>query len=543
MKKLLLLLLGVTAALTAQAQNHYLITFKDKGPEAAYYRQHPEKVLSEKSLARRKKHHASLKEEDLPVSYTYLKQLQEKGIEIRQKSKWLNAVYIETALDRKALQELFPAIKTVKAYSENTGKAAPSKFPEPVQRQSNGRLSYGASAAQIDQLNLDCMHDKGYQGKGVLITVVDTGFPGVNTNAAYDSLRLQNRILTTRNFVIKTNSVYGTHDHGALVLSIIAANRPGIFVGGAAQATFALALTENMASETHQEELNWATAAEWADSLGADIIQSSLSYKYFDTGQGDYADSDLDGDTPIITRAADKASQKGILVVNSAGNNGAFTPPLSPRIAPPCDGDSVLCVGSVTANNQYSSFSSIGPTADNRIKPDVVARGTNTSLVLPNGNVSSNIGTSLSTPLITSLAACIMQANPGATNMQVFNAIKQSADKFSNPNNQFGWGLPDACKADSLLRIIMHVQKENAARPIKVYPTVFKDRLTIEAPAGQQFTQAELFTVTGQRVFFRHLEKADKVILHPGQNLPKGLYLLRLQDAAGKMLQYKVIKE
>lgn len=136
-----------------------------------------------------------------------------------------------------------------------------------------------------------------------------------------------------------------------------------------------------------------------------------------------------------------------------------------------------------------------------------------------------------------------MQANPGATNMQVFNAIKQSADKFSNPNNQFGWGLPDACKADSLLRILMHVQKEKMVSPVKVYPTVFKDRLTIEAPAGQQFIQAELFTVTGQRVFFKRLEKADKAILHPGQNLPKGLYLLRLQDAAGKMHQYKVIKE
>ncbi|KAA9340241.1 S8 family peptidase [Adhaeribacter soli] len=542
--KNLLLLLGVTAAaLTAQAQNQYLITFKDKGPEAAYYRQHPEKVLSERALARRQKHNALLKEEDLPVSNTYLKQLQEKDIEIRQKSKWLNAAYIETSLDRNDLQKQFPAIKTIKVYGSKTEKPAPAKFPEVRTNQSNTRLSYGASAAQIDQLNLDCMHDKGYQGKGILITVIDTGFPGVNTNAAYDSLRLQNRILATRNFVSKPTTVYGSYSHGTFVFSTMAANKPGVYVGAAAQATYALALTENMASETHQEELNWAAAAEWADSLGADIIQSSLGYKFFDAGQGDYADTDLDGDTPIITRAADKAAQKGMLVVSSAGNEGASKPPRSNRINPPCDGDSVLCVGSVTSANQYSSFSSVGPTADNRIKPDVVARGTFTHHLSVAGGPAASDGTSVAAPLISSVAAALIQANPGATNMQVLNAIKQSADKFSNPNNQFGWGLPDACKADSLLRNIMHVQKEKAARPVKVYPTVFKEQLTLEVPAGLHLLQAELFTVTGQRVFFSYLEKADKMILHPGQNLPKGLYLLRLQDTAGKMLQYKVIKE
>jgi subtilisin family serine protease len=146
--------------------------------------------------------------------------------------------------------------------------------------------------------------------------------------------------------------------------------------------------------------------------LGADIIQSSLSYKYFDAGQGDYGPNDIDGNTPIITRAADKAASKGMLVINGAGNDGTLTAPLSPHVGAPCDGDSVLCVGSVTSTNQYSSFSSRGPTADNRIKPDVVARGSGTNLIMPNGMVGLTNGTSLSTPLITSLAACLLQANP-----------------------------------------------------------------------------------------------------------------------------------
>lgn len=543
MKKLFLLL-GLTAAsLSTQAQNQYLITFKDKGPEATYFRQHPEKILSERSLARRQKHGAQLKEEDLPVSQSYLKELQKNGIEIRQKSKWLNAAYIETSLDQPTLKRDFPAIKSIKAYATNNSKTVPAKFPENKQEQNNNRLNYGASAAQTDQLNLDCMHDKGYQGKGVLIAVFDTGFPGVNTVAAYDSLRQQNRILATRNFVSKPTTVYGTHDHGAMVLSIIAANRPGIFVGGAARATFALALTEYLPTETHQEELNWAAAAEWADSLGADIIQSSLSYKYFDAGQGDYNLAQMDGDTPIITRAADKAASKGILVVNGAGNDGALTAPLSPHMGAPCDGDSVLCVGSVTSTNQYSSFSSRGPTADNRIKPDVVARGTNTALIIPAGLVSSNNGTSLSAPLITSLAACLMQANPNATNMQVYNSIKQSADKFTTPNNQFGWGLPDACKADSLLKTVLNLPENLAQDLLKVYPTFFKDQLTIEIPANSEITDTQLFNLAGQKVASRQIAETGRRILSFETNLPAGLYLLTIQQKNGRNFQFKVIKQ
>ncbi|MDX5345905.1 MAG: S8 family serine peptidase, partial [Hymenobacteraceae bacterium] len=323
-----------------------------------------------------------------------------------------------------------------------------------------------------DQVNLSCLHDRGYQGRGSLIAVFDTGFPGVNLTAPFDSLRQQNRIVATGNFVSGGSAVYHSYEHGTNVLSIIAANQAGTYVGAAAQASFALAITENMASETHQEELNWAAAAEWADSLGADIIQSSLSYRYFDAGQGDYTDADLDGNTAIITVAADKAASKGILVVNSAGNDGMFTFPLSPLISPPSDGDSVLTVGAVNGAGQYSPISSIGPTADGRVKPDVVARGANTPFITSGGSVGYTSGTSLSTPIVSGLAACLMQANPGATNMQVYQAIIRSASRYSNPNNQYGFGLPDACKADSLLKIITGT-KASLKQPeeVRIYPT------------------------------------------------------------------------
>src|SRR5688572_28339361 len=543
MKKLLLLL-GLTAGyFTAEAQNQYLITFKDKGPEAAFFRQHPEKILSDKSLARRQKHGINLKEEDLPVSQTYINQLQKNGIRIEQKSKWLNAVHVETSLDPQTLKLRVPAIKELKIYTTSNVKAAPDKFPESAKNNNNNRLNYGITAQQIDQLNLDCLHDKGFQGKGVWVAVFDTGFPGVNTLAAYDSLRQQNRILTTRNFVSKPTTVYGTHDHGELVFSTMAVNLPGTFVGAAARATYALAITEYIPTETHQEELNWAAAAEWADSLGADIIQSSLSYRYFDTGQGDYTDADLDGNTAIITKAADKAAQKGILVVNSAGNNGNLTFPLSPKIAPPADGDSVMCVGSVTNSNQYSSFSSIGPTADNRIKPDVVAQGSGTSIILPNGIVGATNGTSLSTPLISSLAACLMQANRGATNMQVFQAIKQSADKSQNPNNLFGWGLPDACKADSLLKTVLGSPEKLTQNQVKVYPSFFQDNITIEAPANSEILSVALYSITGQKISDQSISISGKYLLPVERNLPAGLYFLRLQQKNGTYLQFKIVKQ
>lgn len=543
MKKLLLLFAFTAGFLNAEAQRQYLITFKDKGPEAAYFRQHPAEIFSEKSLARRKKHHVLLKEEDLPVSAAYVRQLQENGIEVKQKSKWLNAVFIETGLDGQTLRQRFPAIKNLKAYGVSQAKTTSPKFTAASASSGNSRLNYGASAAQIDQLNLDCLHDKGYQGKGVLIAVFDTGFPGVNTVAAYDSLRQQNRILATRNFVSKPTSVYGTHDHGAMVLSIIAANRPGVYVGGAAQATFALALTEYLPTETHQEELNWAAAAEWADSLGADIIQSSLSYKYFDPGQGDYGPGDIDGDTPIITRAADKAASKGILVVNGAGNDGTLTSPLSPHVGAPCDGDSVLCVGSVTFSNQYSNFSSRGPTADNRIKPDVVARGSGTALILPNGGVSATNGTSLSAPLISSLAACLLQANPTASNMGLYHAIKSSADKFTSPNTQFGWGLPDACKADSLLKTLLSAPEKLPDEPFKIYPTFFQDKLTLEAGDNGRIMAVSLYAVTGRQIILKRFPPTARYVLQLENPLPAGMYLLRIEEANGRTYQRKVVKQ
>jgi serine protease AprX len=544
MKKYLLFAAGFGFSISAWAQNQYLITFKDKGPEAAYFREHPEKILSPKSLDRRRKHHVALSAEDFPVSQTYLQQLEKQKVSVLQKSKWLNAAIIETDKSATYLQNEFPGIRTVSLQPKKSERTNP-KFEENKQENAANRLNYGATAAQIDQLNLDCMHDKGYQGKGVLVALLDTGYPGVNTAAGYDSLRQQNRILATRNFVIKSNGVYGTHDHGAAVLSTMAANQPNVFVGGAARATYALAITENMASETHQEELNWAAGAEWADSLGADIIQSSLGYKYFDAGQGDYSNAMIDGDIPIVTRAADKAAKKGILVVIAAGNDGQFPAngAVTSRVNPPCDGDSVLCVGSVTTTNVRSNFSSIGPTADGRIKPEVMARGSATVHLSASGGLSSSNGTSLAAPLISSLAACLLQANPAATNMQVYQAIIRSADKFPNPDNFYGYGLPDACKADSLLRVIAGSSKEISHQPFLVYPTIFQDKLSIQAPEKLKFSSAELFTITGKRVFVQKVKTDDAIVLQPDRNLAKGLYLLQLQDETGNIFQYKVMKQ
>ncbi len=334
--------------------------------------------------------------------------------------------------------------------------------------------------------------------------MLDAGF----NNLQHEAFQ-QLTVLHTWDFVNNDSVVsdepgqMGSGNHGTYTLSTLAGFKEGQLIGPAFGAGFLLAKTENTDSERHIEEDNWVAGAEWADSLGADIISSSLGYLDFDAGEGDYTWEDMDGNTTIVTIGADIAASRGILVVNSAGNEGSATPPQNTLVAP-ADGDSVLAVGAVTSGGLRAPFSSMGPTADGRIKPDVMARGVATYCASPNqpNEYVTVSGTSLSCPLVAGAAALVLQASPGITNMQIIDALHQTASQANTPDNQYGWGIINAYEAATLFSGLP--DEDNFPTTLElypVYPNPFNSTTTIRffLPETSNF-RVDIFNLRGQRV-------------------------------------------
>jgi subtilisin family serine protease len=297
-------------------------------------------------------------------------------------------------------------------------------------------------------LGVSTMHTLGYAGQGRLIAVFDAGFPGVNTVPCFDSLNQRNGIVATYDFVSNNSFVYAFHPHGTNVLGTLAGYLPGSLIGPAYGAQFILCRTEDAPTEFRVEETNWLFAAEFADSIGVDIINTSLGYYTFDNPAMDYTPADMDGNTTWITRAADLAASKGILCVASAGNNGSD--PAWRVITAPADGDSVLAVGAVSPDSIRVGFSSVGLSATGRIKPDVTAQGDQTIVAMSNGFVAPSSGTSFSGPLVAGLAAGFWQANPSLTAHQVLTHLRNSGHKANSPDSLVGYGIPNFSRAMAL---------------------------------------------------------------------------------------------
>lgn len=436
------------------------VYFNDKGNNTNFYLNNPEFVVSRKSLDRRAKvldKNNLLTFKDLPLNPNYISQVISKGFKVRWKSKWLNAVSGSANKYQLSEIEVLPFIKKLDVvYKLKSGNNPVQDSENSTEFNSNimqpeglHSYDYGSSYSQLQQINVPAVHDSGYTGQGITICVMDAGF-----NRLSHDVFLSMNIIAKWDFVNNDPNVGDENDmgegsHGTMTLSNIGGFAPGHLIGPAFNANYILAKTENTDSETPIEEDNWIAAMEWADSIGVDITSTSLGYIGFDPPYPSYTWMDMDGNTTVITNGSDYAAYIGIVVVNSAGNEGYNSS--HNTLGAPADGDSVIAVGAVTSSGNRSSFSSVGPTVDGRIKPDVMARGSGNVVASPYGDHSYTTasGTSFSCPLSAGVAALILCANPNLTPMQVREAMRNTASKSSNPDNLYGWGILNALNAVS----------------------------------------------------------------------------------------------
>ena len=441
----------------SKAQNtRYLVKLKDKGTHGFSF-SNPLGYLSQRAIDRRLRYNINIDSTDIPVNQKYIDNLRLAGnVEILNTSKWLNQVAIRTT-DIAALQKIqsFPFVVSVGGIAARNVADIPVNKrldPEPPVQNSittTTGLAYGKSNGQIKIHNGNFLHDRGFSGAGMQMSVMDAGFFRYKTLPTFDSVRFNNQILGTWDFVAKDASVDEDDAHGMQCLSTIAANLPGVFVGSANKMGFYLFRTEDVASEYPIEEQNFAAALERSDSLGVDVTSTSLGYTTFDNPQFNYTYAMMDGNSTISARAADLAAKKGMLMVIAAGNEGNRAWKF---ITTPADADSVLSVGAVDTLGNVASFSSYGPSSDGQIKPAVASVGLATVIAsaftgLP---VFSN-GTSFACPNMAGLSSCLWQAFPEVNNMAIISALQQSASRANNPNDRMGYGIPDMKKAFVLL--------------------------------------------------------------------------------------------
>ncbi len=454
-KKLLWLCFVLFVTQSAQSQlNRYIIRFKHKG-NSPFSISNPQAYLSAKAITRRTNYNISIDSTDLPVTPRFIDSIRNAGaVTILNVSKWLNSVTIRTT-DAAALTKInsFPFVQSATAIAAKVHSVSADDLDtenEITSTQRSARtladfFNYGFSSNQIKMHNGQFLHNIGLRGQNMVIGVLDGGFQNYLTVKSFDSARGNGQILGVYDFVLKDSSVNEDDAHGMQCFSIIAANIPGQFVGSAPKANFYLFRSEDVATEFPIEEHNWVCAAERLDSLGGDAISSSLGYSDGMTDPSfNHTYSEMNGNTTMAAIGADLAAKKGILVMNAAGNQGNES---FKRLATPADGDSVLAVGAVNASGVPASFTSLGPTSDGQVKPDVASQGVGTTLQLANNNIGSGNGTSFATPNIVGLAVCLWQGFRESNNMKIIYALRASGSRASNPNDTIGYGIPDVKKA------------------------------------------------------------------------------------------------
>lgn len=435
----------------AQLSYFYYVQFTDK-KNSPYSLSQPEAYLSQRAIERRETFKIPIDSVDLPVNPAYLDAIHNLGITIHNHSKWMNGVTI-TMTDTSSLAVLktLPFVQFVENTGNNPGSLMEIKQKAKGQKK---KIDYGVAEGQINQLNGKYLHDLNYRGKGIHIAVLDGGFKNVDANPVFDSLRLQGRLLGTKDFVNPSTNFYSTDAHGGMVLSVLAGNLPGAHVGTAPEASYWLIRTEYVTTEYKMETDFWCSGIEFADSVGVDVVNSSLGYYTFYDKKTSFKYSDMNGKVSRASRAAEIASKKGIIVVVSAGNEGNNE---WQYIGSPADADGIITVGSVNIRGESSPFSSYGPSFDQRIKPELCALGSSTALINANGGYTSGDGTSFASPVMAGMMASFLQFykqyEPNPNLETLFESVFKSASYYNNPTDLMGYGIPNFVVAQQYLSI------------------------------------------------------------------------------------------
>ncbi len=530
----------------------YLVHLKDKNNNG-FSIANPASFLSDKSIQRRTKQNISIDSTDLPVTAAYIDSISSlHALRILNKSRWFNQVLIGLS-DTSVLQQVMQFSFVISSEPVNNkqikkipGRISVNQHPailgiSAVTANPNclivtDSINYGESQSQVYIHNGEYLHDLGFRGEGMTVAILDDGFNSYLSNPAFDSLRNYNRILGTYDFVNQKVSVNEEDQHGANCFSIIAANIPGTMVGTAPDASYWLFKTEDITSETPVEEQNWVAAAEFADSAGADLITTSLGYSYFDDSIYNLNYAQRNGHTALISRAANLAVSKGMIVTASAGNSGGMTNE-EKYVLCPADGDSVYTVGSVDFSGVIAYSSSWGPNSSGQIKPDGVSVGAGAYYVAPDGIVHSGSGTSYSNPNLAGLIICLWQAFPEFGPHDILAAVRQSSNKYNSPDNRYGYGLPDFEKAYSIL-----LNKRLAAYNqllgndwIRVYPVPFLQSFNlIFKPSITGNANLLLLDVSGKIIMKKTVPTTAGLLqwleFNISQPLSSGVYFLRYFD-------------
>ncbi len=497
------------------------IYFDDK-PQANYYLANPLEMLSQRALDRRTAQNIALDFTDVPIHQAYIDQIIDAElVEVKAKSKWMNALHVRGTEANVSLLLNLPFVESIsfanKALNNQAASLTATSFPiQHKQLDTSEVYAYGNSESQIQLHNGHLLHQEGFTGEGKIIAVIDNGFIGVDTALPFQRLHTENLILGGYDFVNRNENFYTGGNHGTRVLSTIGAFQEDELIGTAPNAQYYLFITEDNTSETPLEESLWVEAAELADSLGVDIINTSLGYSVFDNPSYNYTYADMDGVTTFISRGANHAFSKGIICVTAAGNSGATS---WQYITAPADAIGSFTVGAVNNTGAYASFSSIGPTADNRIKPDVVAQGVSTVNSLQNGTIGIANGTSFSSPIMAGLVACLWQASPELTAVELTQFIREASHLYNTPTAELGYGIPDFYQAYQTLSTDKFATSE-----WKIYPNPTTGIIYFYGSSTAR-NQLRLYDVSGKKIIDTALQSNTDIDIH---HLEKGIYIYQI---------------
>ncbi len=539
MKKLIVLLIVCFAQFGIGQTQHAWVYFTDK-PDVANALANPTTILTQKAIDRKTNHGVAIDVRDVPVNEAYITQIKNQtGITVKAKSKWFNCVHVlGTQTDIDALVNLAFVNEVIYAdRSLNTsGRPATTNLIKKTEEKFETLVmyNYGDGGNQAEMIKIDKLHELDYTGEGVTIAVLDGGFTNVNTLAAFQRLRDNGDLLNGYDFVDRNADVYAYtgNSHGTNVLSDMAGYVDGQFVGTAPDASYYLFRTEDAGSETPVEESYWVEAAERADSLGVDIVNTSLGYNRFDESRYDYTTADMNGNTAFITKGSNIAVEKGLLIVNSAGNSG--NDGTWGIITAPADGNG-FTIGAVDGSGNYATFSSRGRTPNIPVKPDVVAQGESVYVVSDAGNIVTSNGTSFSSPIIAGAMACLVQAFPDKTNLELMQLVRESSSIYANPTIQLGHGIPNFELAFQTLS----TPEDIIQNTIQVFPNPTKAIVYITMPQTYQNAKITLGTLVGNTIKTYTTSRNSSI---DTSQLAAGMYLLRI-EANGEQFTKKLIKK